>query len=125
MTRENHPDSPRRQAEPADAGDDAPPPSDALSTAVAEFLKAQKVTALDAYKDPGRRQQLLDFLRQRHLDNKQVEALKNNKPLGRALKRAMIILGQRPAAREATAISARACSSSLSASVHSMFMSRV
>jgi hypothetical protein len=87
--------------EPA-GDDDTPEPSDALSRSVADFLKAQNLTALELYKDQAKRGELLDFLRKRGVvDRKQIDALQQNKPLGRALKRAMIILGQRPAAREA------------------------
>src|SRR5437764_1082877 len=60
--------------EPADADDDAAEPTDALSTAVADFLKTHNLAALDVYKDPGKRQQLIDFLHQRQIDRKQVDA---------------------------------------------------
>ncbi len=86
--------------EPAD-DTDAPEPADALSKAVAEFLKSQKLTALEVYKDASRRDQLLGYLRVQHLGEKQIDGLKNDRALARALKKAMIILGQRPAAREA------------------------
>jgi hypothetical protein len=80
---------------------EAPEPSDALSRSVADFLKTRNLTALEVFKDQSKRSELLDFLRKRGVvEKKQIDALQQNKPLGRALKRAMIILDQRPAARE-------------------------
>jgi len=80
--------------------DDTPEPTDALSKAVADFLKSRNLAAVDAYKDSAHRDELRAYLKEKHFERKEVDPLRKDKPLARALKRAMIVLGQRPATRE-------------------------
>ncbi|HZZ28447.1 MAG TPA: hypothetical protein VFE46_10640 [Pirellulales bacterium] len=76
---------------------DAPDPE---MQAAADFMKSTGSTALQIYEQPDKQQQLFDYLKSKGIDDKRVAKLEQFKALGRVLKGAMIILGQRPGKRE-------------------------
>ncbi len=67
---------------------------------IADFMKANKVSALDLYQDEASREQLAAFLEDRDADPSLIAEIKQSVPFGEKLKNAMVLLGQRPAARE-------------------------
>jgi hypothetical protein len=69
--------------------------------AIADFMKANKVTALDLYQDASRQKQLVQYLKERHIDSYLIARVDKPAKFGQMLKEAMVQLGQRPAGREA------------------------
>jgi F5/8 type C domain len=73
-----------------------------LVSGLAEYMKANSVAALELYQNPARQQELAAFLKQRNIAPSLVAQLKKGVQFGEWLKNAMVLLGQRPSAREAS-----------------------
>lgn len=67
---------------------------------IADFMKANQVSASDLYQDQALQEQLATFLGKRNADPSLIAEIKQSVPFGERLKNAMVLLGQRPAARE-------------------------
>src|SRR5262249_54434080 len=68
-------------------------------SAIADYMKSTNSSALEIFEQPAKQQALVQFVKDRKVDDKQVARLEKTQSLGSALKRAMIVLGQRPAQR--------------------------
>jgi hypothetical protein len=77
--------------------EDAP---DDLKIGVAEFMKSTHNSALEIFEQPTKQQQLTTFLESQHVNSNAIAKLSQPKALGRALKLAMVTLGERPAKRQ-------------------------
>ena len=73
---------------------------DELTSAIAEFMKSTHSSAIEIYEQAAKQQQLFGYLKSRNVNSNAVARLGQPKPLGHALKSAMIVLGQRPAKRQ-------------------------
>jgi hypothetical protein len=84
-----------------DAGveDQGAPENDALVSSVAQFMKANHISALDIYNDARVRQRLADLLNDHQISFPFAAQQDPSKRLVNLLKQAMITLGQRPAHR--------------------------
>ncbi len=71
-----------------------------LPRAIADFMKSANCTALAIYEQPALQQQLSDFLQAHDIKEKTISSLEKPRVLGKALKSAMVDLGQRPAKRQ-------------------------
>jgi hypothetical protein len=69
--------------------------------AIADFMKANKLSALQIFEDESRQKQLIQYLKDQHVDAAVVARAQKPRRLAEMLKEAMVKLGQRPAAREA------------------------
>ncbi|HEX3602339.1 MAG TPA: hypothetical protein VHU84_19450 [Lacipirellulaceae bacterium] len=95
-------------AEDLEVGSELPEPDvptkeeapDELAGAVAEFMKSTHSSALEIFDQPMKQQQLREFLKSRNVSPKAAARVDEPKALGRALKSAMVVLGQRPAKRQ-------------------------
>jgi len=67
---------------------------------IADFMKTNKVSALDLYQDETLQEQLAAFLTDRNAAPSLIAEIKQSVPFGEKLKNALVLLGQRPAARE-------------------------
>ncbi|MDB6066341.1 MAG: hypothetical protein JWR26_2549 [Pedosphaera sp.] len=72
----------------------------ALVGGLADFMKANQVSAIDLYEKPSSQRQLAVFLKQRNIAPALIAQIKKSVQFGERLKNAMVILGQRPAARD-------------------------
>ena len=68
--------------------------------AIADFMKSTGVSALDVYQSSSRQQQLVEFLRARNIDDDSINRVKEAPEFGQSLKNAMVLLSQRPPARD-------------------------
>ena len=73
---------------------------DELRSGIAEFMKSTHNSAIEIYEQPAKQQQLSSFLESRQVNSKVIAKLSQPKALGRALKSAMVAIGQRPAKRQ-------------------------
>jgi hypothetical protein len=71
-----------------------------FARALGDFMKANEVSALDLYQSAGQRRRLVAFLQEHHFDDRWISKVKQSVDFGQWLKNAMVILSQRPAARE-------------------------
>jgi hypothetical protein len=85
--------------EVADA-ESLPPQSSELVDAIANFLTAEKITALQLYQSPDEQQRLVTALQSQKFPPRQVAQVKQPLRLFHLIKGAMVQLGQRPAYRE-------------------------
>jgi len=69
-----------------------------LIHAIADFMKTDKISALNLYQSQEKQQQLFQFLKNQNLDKTLIA--RAEKHLGSALMGSMIVLGQRPVSRE-------------------------
>jgi hypothetical protein len=67
---------------------------------VADFMKTNEVSALDLYQNETLQEQLAAYLRERNVAPSMIAEIKQSVQFGEILKNAMVLLGQRPAARE-------------------------
>jgi F5/8 type C domain len=67
---------------------------------MAGFMKKNQVSALDLYQSGARQQQLIAFLQARNMGASFIGRIKTSVEFGEWLKNAMVVLGQRPGARE-------------------------
>jgi len=67
---------------------------------IADFMKTNRVSALDLYQDEALQEQLAVFLTARGAAPSLIAEIKQSVSFGEKLKNAMVLLGQRPAARE-------------------------
>ena len=71
-----------------------------LTSGIVEFMKSTHNSAIEIFDQPTKQQQLTTFLESRHVKSNAIARLSQPKALGRALKSAMVALGQRPAKRQ-------------------------
>ena len=79
------------------------PNSDAERTCVrriADFMGQSKVAALDLYQDPALQDRLKKYLSRQGVDRGLVGEVRKSVPFGERLKYALVLLNQRPAARD-------------------------
>jgi hypothetical protein len=67
---------------------------------IAEYMKATGTAALDLYRDSARQRDLVGFLLRHHVALNVIGEVKQSVGFGERLKNAMVLLGQRPAARD-------------------------
>jgi len=67
---------------------------------IADFMKINQVSALNLYQDTTLQDRLAAFLQARNADPALMADIQESVPFGEELKNAMVLLGQRPAARE-------------------------
>jgi hypothetical protein len=67
---------------------------------IADFIKTSQIAAVELYQNPARQRQLVAFLSQRNVAPALIAQTKQSVQFGEWLKNAMVLLGQRPAARE-------------------------
>jgi len=73
---------------------------DPLVLAIADFMKAGRVAALDLWRDDAQKKALREFLAKKKLDPSRIEGIADSKHLHWLLRQAMVVLGQRPAERD-------------------------
>jgi hypothetical protein len=76
-------------------------PEKALVGGIADFMKANQIAAIDLYQNPAEQRQLAEFLNERKVAPALIAQTRQSVQFGERLKNAMVILGQRPSAREA------------------------
>jgi hypothetical protein len=84
----NTPDTPKGQK------------AEQLVAAIVNFLQTNQITALELYQNPAQQQQLATYLQQHNIDPTPITQVPQFAHLGELLKQAMVILGERPAARD-------------------------
>jgi hypothetical protein len=68
--------------------------------AIADFMQSNHVAAIDLYQNADLQRQLAAFLAQRNVPSSLIAEVKLSVQFGERLKNAMVLLGQRPAARQ-------------------------
>lgn len=74
---------------------------DPVASAIAEFMKSTDRKAIDIYEQKDVQQQLFQYLKTHDVPSESISRLEKPRRLGEALKSAMVLLGQRPATRQA------------------------
>lgn len=71
-----------------------------MVASIADFMKTNQVAALELYQNASRQLQLAAFLKEHHVAPSLLGQINQSVQFGEWLKNAMVLLGQRPAARE-------------------------